>query len=286
MKTNILGLLMTLVVGVILAGALLAPVISEAQTTMGDPITKTNEGTNDIAYGIVSSTEITITNGTTVSVDGNALVRSTDVAYIFCTDSAFGWLSGSNSLIFIAGESRAQNTTLVVDTTKSATISAADGTLTVTLGDNTYTASYEWLLVPSANGEYVQALTLNDRNYYLDNSKDVIILGGDYTTGDLDTFYWYYNGETKAQDGKIMSVGFAKTLVDGTTDIYSGHPVVTITDGDDTESFTPYRTFVKENIAGHATAGASYSLLGAIPIMVIVAILMAAIGAIALRRAD
>lgn len=283
---NLLTLAITLTLGVILAGSLMMPVIADAQTDLGDPITKTNTGTNDINYGIVDGVEVVITNGTTVTVDGNTFTRSNDVAYLFCTDNAFGWMSANGCLVFIAGETYAQNTTVVYDSSKSGSISADDGTLTVTIGTTTYTSTYTWLLAPNEEGKYVQVLTLGDANYYLDNSKDVIILGGDYNSGDLDTFYWYFNGESKTQDDKVMTVTFDKSLATGTTDIYSGHPVVTIVDGDDSESFTPYRTFVKEEISGHATKGGAYSILGAIPIIVIVGLVVAATGAIFIKRND
>lgn len=277
---KIIGLVLVLVIGATLVGGLLAPVVSGIQDTVGDPVTKTNTGPNDIKYSIVENSEISITNGTNVTVDGATITRTSDVAYLFCTDNAFGWLSQTNSLIFIAGENYAANTTIALDSTKSATISAANGTLTISTGGNTYTSAYNWLLVPSSNGEYVQVLTLNNRNYYLDDSKDVIILGGDYNSGELDTFYWYYNGETKAQGNKTISVAFEKSLVEDTIDIYSGHPVVTITEGENSESFTPYRTFVKAEITGHAPSGTYYVMFGVIGLLGIVLLVTIAANAV------
>ena len=52
----------------------------------------------------------------------------------------------------------------------------------------------------------------------------------------------------------------------------------------DDETFTPYVWAVEKTIMGHESAGAAYSLLGAIPIMVIVALLVVAVGVVARRN--
>jgi hypothetical protein len=78
------------------------------------------------------------------------------------------------------------------------------------------------------------------------------------------------------------------TLKEGTTDLYDGlEPKFVITDGDgNTAEYQPYRSFVLNEAKGHASAGAAYSLLGALPIIVIVSLVLAATAAIVSKRED
>lgn len=80
------------------------------------------------------------------------------------------------------------------------------------------------------------------------------------------------------------------TLVDGTTDVYTGgQPVfiLTVSDGvnEYTGEFVPVRSFIISEVTGHRDGGAIFSLYGVIPIMVLIAILMVAINLVRNRQA-
>lgn len=82
------------------------------------------------------------------------------------------------------------------------------------------------------------------------------------------------------------------SVVDGTTDIYSGGtPVLTVTFTEtdtgtvaETLEVTPTESFVYSEAVGHESSGAAYSLYGVIPVIVIIAIVMMAAGMIYSKR--
>lgn len=81
------------------------------------------------------------------------------------------------------------------------------------------------------------------------------------------------------------------TLVDGTTDIYTGGtPVITLTITNDTtqesvtSTTTPEAAYILREVDGHADSGANYSLISIIPLLVLVGLVLGAIGSLIARR--
>jgi hypothetical protein len=59
-----------------------------------------------------------------------------------------------------------------------------------------------------------------------------------------------------------------------------------MSDGADTETFTPYRILVPYEISGHATSGSMYDMLGVIPLLVTIGLILGVVGVIASRRLE
>ena len=282
MKTNVLTLIITMVVGIILAGSLLGPVISDAQTTLGSPTTVTNTGINSnpisfwdgeaMEYEWDYVNKILTLNDEPLTLSANQMLFGTDTFAIW---------TRANSTARLA----ALGDTIDVTNSNFSAVINSDGTYTLTRGTTVYEGTISWGIYQDENGteNLVQGVR-SSNGYMTSTANDVIILGNLYSTGDNDTYYAYYNGvlTVDEQYAEESSVTVTKTLVDGYTDIYATN--VTVNVGE--ESFTPYYAVVPGTVSGHLASGGAYSLVGAIPILVIVALLMVAVGAIALRRAD
>lgn len=283
MKTNVLTLIITMVVGIILAGSLLGPVISDAQHDLGDPITKSN---NALAtyYRDLDANDVFELSSDGYELNDVAITKTYRQA-IFADSFVLQINKPEDSAIaYVIGAGDTTPVNLLKTNTYSITFE--DSTVTVVKDGSTtvFTKEFTWAYIITTSADTASWGTITrvgiNPTYILDNTQ--VILSGYYYTGENDTFYSYKDGEldTGSYEGAIE---ITKAIVDGTTDIYQVTGLE-VTVGE--ESFTPYLTLVPLSVTGHATAGASYSLLGAIPIMVIVAILMLAVGAIAFRRND
>lgn len=288
MKTNVLTLIITLVVGIILAGSLLGPVISDAQKTIGTPTTVTNVmNTSSPNYTIWDGSDIVI------EYDATNKVYSIDGVSNNFAAATQRILVASNDFACRNGGSTDNPQILSQYVTEAAQISHTSFTFRVinksysfeVPGVDPYVGTLEWMVYAEDSGTTnLGQINQSAGTWYTSEQDKLIVLGNIYTTGENDTFYSYYDGDLTVNSAyeDVSSVTINKTLAEGYTDIYA--TTITINIGD--ESFTPYFILTPKTVEGHEASGGAYSLLGAIPIMVIVALLMIAVGAIAYRRAD
>ena len=298
MKTNALTLIITLVVGVILAGSLLGPVISDAQKTIGDEVTYTNSMTssNQYRYDYVDSLELTATASETDGVSYDFVINGKEITLI----GDYMLAVASDGIVIQIGtagqfaystymETYASEPNLSPTTYPEVTLTMSGGSWSLKAGDTTLKdGTYTWIVTYKDDGRYVAHNSSVVGAYCHETPSDFIVYGGGYSSGDLDTFYSYGQGKlTVAVSDYEGTLNWNTTLVDGTTDVYKVTTCnITISDGENNETYTPYRCLYLYEVTGHESGGASYTLIGAIPIMVIVALLMLAVGAIAYRRAD
>lgn len=292
MKTNILTLAITLTLGVILAGSLLIPVIDDAQRTAGPEITKTNAtgDWNSYMREIKDGDTLVITvgspnttyelNGVTVNnIEGNPSSAYHSLIFSDVFNIASRGVSGG---IDVNSNQSTSSTTM-----GSCVIEYNSGTFTLTpsSGDTTPIeypgATWGYIMCNQSEADYYESIRTGQYGFYISSENDVIC-SGLYETGSNDTFYWYHNGISGVSEDFTIDTEITKTLVQGTTDIYTG--AISITIGD--ESFTPYRIMIPIEVDGHESSGAAYSLYGAIPIIVIVGLIVAALGAIAVKNRD
>ena len=288
MNNKLIPIVITLVVGIILAGSVLMPVLNDAQKDLGNPTIANNTmKSDDFNYTIWKGEDFSLVyESGTVTINGE--------------DATAYYLAGGNQRIVIASNDFATRTGGTADnpTLNSEYIGDTSGwgsgfSFTVTDGQYSLvkgtaaavTGTLKWMVYADENGTANLGMVSDSSNaFYTSNVENLIVLGNIYTTGENDTFYSYYNGELTVNEAYADSsnVTITKTIANGYTDIYA----TTITVNVDGESFTPYFVLTPKAIAGHEAAGASYSLLGAIPVMVIVALIMGAVGMIVVKRND
>ena len=303
MKTNILGLVVTLVVGIILAGSLLMPVLDDATTTER---TFTNVGRYYVSTEIDGETTITMNydiDGTTrqwyiddvlleyePTTTGPEYAQITTVAgadnMVFRTDGRARGLvnstGGADYSITVTNESITYGTTvsnapLFVASTQPTDYVLYNNTGAPCLikGDSVLIAcGYTGVTVANAIDD-TPAVTTNLTISFSGSVKD----GFEITTYDRDYTFTVDNVvvNATAHEGYVDLYDFTSVEFD----VISENDVATHC----TYSVLAVPAEVTAELSEHLTPG-QIALMGAIPVMVIVALLMAAVGAIALRRAD
>lgn len=272
MKTNILTLIITLVIGVILTGSLLMGVISDSEKTLGTPVDYANStyngyvGTYDIKDGF------TITNSNVV--DGEALVDSANTANrLVFTDTFYVTYRSSGAWQIISADG-------VESGTDTLACTASNGAATFTstsLGTKEYTYSIAYVF-SGTDGEYIiNSSFTHSRTIYVTDISDVF-LATNQTVGDTTYF-------VTIKDGKITSGSTEGTMTYTTSEVGNAKGVVEVT------SLVPNINgadinlailLVPASVTGYEP-NANTALVGAIPVLVIVALVIACIAVLRVK---
>ena len=288
---HLTAVLVSAILGVILLVTVVAPIVSDGQTTIGDPVTYTNP-LNDGNYYMRQIEDgdtlvCTVTEGqsTTVYVNGEQ-IRTIDGSILggyhdlIMTNVYTCNTGGSTSGLQIAS---VNSTT--VGYTSTVTISYNNGEITQASEGQTPAVfsgvTWGYIVCNEPDAGYYESVRTGGTPFYVKDNNDVVCAGV-YTTGDNDTYYWYKDGVTEVAQDYTSGSAITKTLVAGTTDIYQA--TITITVGD--EEFTPYRVLIPIEVTGHATSGSLYSMLGVIPIVVAIGIVLGVVSMAIVNRYD
>ena len=295
MKTNVLTLIITLVVGIILAGSLLVPILNDAaQATY----TIENEGTPFKLISEEDSPSITISkvddaiviesDGETVTNPDFSLFGAATVVY---GEAGFIRLNPAGQLRGFADNFYGVNVTDTVSVTitfsgDNAIMTPSSGTAkTVPLKPTAYIG----------NGTYVQTTSpyINDTstiylagNTNYDGVTHYISYVGYGVTDELSTTTVYSD---LGEDVTVESLSHTTNSSKITTNLYKLNNIqFTATDNNDREysatfSFLLAPKEIVYNNPGYVGAG-SAALVAAIPVLVIVALLVVAVGAVARRN--
>lgn len=304
---HLTAVVVSAILGVILLVTVVAPIVSDGQTTTGDPITLTNNSPivlREIENGDVLECVRTVTDGTTTdawTLNGEAVVGPTGSADTWNV----GLMSDGLYLSVNAAGNAAVGSWYAMDATTPSPnylsggvsgshygIVAMDGAITIygnygSESQNTVTTkSYTWgyVVCPYGEGEYCAPVA---GGVGIVKDPNQVILCGAYTTGDFDTMYYYKDGQTYVSNtAYTMTANITTAVHTGTTDIYDATVSVAMADGTDTETFTPYRILVPYEVTGHATSGSLYSMLGVIPIVVAIGIVLGVVSMAIVNRYD
>ena len=285
MNNKLIPIVLTLVVGIILAGSVLVPVLNDAQKDIGPKVSYDNTpiDSNYKFLGTDEALEITLTkNGDTglwdVEINGETYTTTADQNLTLLYSDALSMNKNANGT---AIEINYGNGEIIASyATKTITFENGVVTLEIPTASFSWTGTYSWVYIWNNDGTWINHA--GSYSAYVSSIND-LVCGGSYTTGENDCFYSIKDGVLSITGDYEHSFTYNLTKVEGTTDVYELSSLV-ITVGD--ETFTPFRTLVPETITGHEASGASYSLLGAIPVMVIVALIMGAVGMIVVKRND
>lgn len=304
---NILQMVIAVAIGVIMLGPL-ASVISDAQTDAGDPIKLTNNSpivlreaeSGDVLECVRTVTDSVATdtwtlNGETVvgptgSADtwnvgilSDGIYLSVNAAGNAAVGSWYDMSAATPAASYLSGGGNNGAHYGIVFAEDTITVYGNYGAESPT---TIKTAQYTWAYVicPYGDGEYCAPVS---GGVGIVKNPDQVILCGAYITGDFDTMYAYINGETYVSNSAYtMTANIATAVHTGTTDIYDATVSVSMSDGTDTETFTPYRILVPYEISGHATSGSMYDMLGVIPLLVTIGLILGVVGVIASRRLE
>jgi len=292
-KMNALTLIITLVVGVILTGALLGPVINDATTTEHKIINTgaynltDNDDDYTISYDptgkfVIGDKEIPFN---TLPADAITIASAKDMLLRFQN-----WAAQSYNLwLFIDGKSP-----LVIASSSSPSaveVTFDDGALTTnTTIEETYTSD-DSVRIFNPDGKYTMTIYNQPATVLKDTT---VIVGNGTTQVNAWTNRFYIEGTaedievTPATGITVSNVTVNTTAISTYKDAVKLDSVTfTATDGDNTVNATYNRVIVPIEIdaelSQHLTPG-QIALLGAIPVLVIVALLVVAVGVVARRN--
>lgn len=306
--------IVAVIVSLVIVVTCAIPIIDDSLDTAGDPITKTNNGTGrtfkemvpgDVlkcvsTYSDNTRTDVWTLNDETVLNEGITSLSwdwglISDVYFLQVNSSSNSAIGSGQSIISSPGSTSYYAGADSTNPNKTFTWTLSeDMTLTYTfmIGDTqtataTYTPTWVYVVSTIEDGAYMSAQVTTNSYFAKYGAKD-IILAGNYTTGDLDTGYYY------GKDGVLTilntsytgTVNFTQELSNGTTDIYDTTVTVTISDGDDSETFSPYRALVPYQVQGHADSGAVYSMIGVLPVIMVLALIIGAVTLFIKTRRD
>lgn len=285
---RITAVIVAAILGVILLVTVVAPIVSDGQTTTGDPITKSNQVYT--GYYVEPDAEYELTLNASGWAANDVVLTNQNYRQLIFADTfvlQVNTNADATSFGYIMADDLTAPRYLYVADDAEYTVTFNDNTMTVIkTGTATpfYTKTYNWAFAacgseePNAWGTITRvgtndAYILNDSQFYL---------SGYYYTGENDTFYSYHMGQMNSGTYE-GSVTFEKEIVSGTTDIYN------ITELDvaiGEESFNPYLILVPLSVTGHATSGSLYSMLGVIPIVVAIGIVLGVVSMAIVNRYD
>ena len=300
MKTNILTLVVTLTLGIILCGSLLMPVITDAQDDL--TVTKTND------YGIfakVADEDLTMSASLSNSV-WSWTVNDTTVEYpvdntvgrpILVTDTINVMIDGS-AIIVSAPSSRYTGQT-------SFTATLEDGTLTANFTNGStpreLVSEPAWAFYSSDSGNYrsfylTSSSTLpNATVYYTDLNE---IYGSSFliTTSKFFSFkgnevtYYTSSSTTETITAEVTpdNVSGTQTMKSLYVSRTAGDYAFTVDNSGNDYTAHPWMFIVPYSVTSDAVANpeAMSALYGAIPILFIIGLVLAATGALYMRRND
>lgn len=289
---KITGFVVALVLGAILVGGMLAPTVAGIQETVGDNVTYTNNimSTNQYRYDYVDGLTLVATASETEGiqydyvVNGQAITLISDYMIAVLSDGYSMQIgSGGQFSCTIPSNPFVTSPTLSPSTYPIVTLTMNNGEW-VLMGGDTEIASgnYSWLVTYVDNGKYVAHNGSVTGAYCHKNPNDFIVYGSTYTSGELDTYYAFGNGVMNwAVSDYTVTLNWSASKVDGTTDIYKVTTCnITVTDGENTESFTPYRCLYLYEVEGHKTTGPAYAMFGVITLLAIVMLVVVAANAV------
>lgn len=323
MKTNILTLVVTLTVGIILAGSLLMPVVTDAQSTV-TATTMYNTDLTSYGEGKYYDEDVTLLwdiEGTDVSeskfyvngVETTAYTPGAGVVPIAVGEEFMVLMhdySSSNNVtaIYVYKDGTGYHNTQAFTNGGDVTItySKAAGTITLTIGSNeiaTVESSHFFGKAVAGQGDYILIPGGSFTNVVI--SQEAI----DANTGGVIAM-WLTNitvGETTYQCRAISDVtgtfGVATaagvtnevdvdltfsglTPIDKSVDLFNhGIPQLSWTIDGEEKTSSVSSSFVLKEVNGHIENEQS-DLFGIIPLVVIIAIVIAGIGAVFAKRND
>lgn len=287
-KTNLLTLVVTLTVGIILAGSLLMPVISDATKTEQ---TFTNVGLYYMEVEPEDSNEYNyVFDGTKWTLDGDALTTYSGYNVIV-TDTLLirgnGQVRGAQFTNMSTADLTVTNNAITGSYTVSSDPStpiAVNWSFTKFYGETTGVADY-FMSDPAHNTTYVTSTTVIEGFGVTDvgTSHPAIELHGSIEGGVTVSV---------GEGFEISDVEINYAPVDGYVDLYSWESVTfTLTKISTSESVNAtysvvvIPTEITAELSQHLDAG-EIALINALPVIVIIGLVLAAVGAIFIRNRD
>ena len=288
MNNKLIILVLTLVVGIIVTGSVLMPALDTAKEINDPHQDYSNVNANTVSYGAIENGTDFVYDGSSFKINDIESSKTSSIA--FASDTSFMYFDskGVPKLFYVDDStySRIQDITafniVVNNESFSGTVTTSDGDTSIDYNYSTYA------LCPNSNGNYV----LCDANF-----------SHEYTVKSIDQIWTFeYSGAdyyfSAIGDAiKVNGVDAGTCTVDATAveGMAAGYTVtVDKTSGSDVSysyndtTYYPHYVIVPKSVSlglsGYENNTPWLNLMSVLPIMVIVALVVAAVGAVTLKR--
>lgn len=299
---NLATLVITLTVGVILAGSILMPVLDDAVTTSE---TFTNEGLVHLTkYGtdadLTISWDYTTPDILTVGDETVALVEGAYPLTAIGTDGFFMRYLTEDSITYFQLYDDGSGAALSANTSAGTNmdISISNGTVEATVGDTTETYTYDsFIFVVSDDGPYV--MKASDEAAYVLGSSEIYGFGRSlvaYSGAATNINFSVYGSITEGFEitpisnsttTEITEYTVTSAAVANTNDLYTFSKISFVsknTDTDATATVVYSQVIVPYEVTAQVTDYSDQPLYAAIPGLIIMALLLAAAKTIVVKN--
>jgi hypothetical protein len=275
-----------LAVCVILVGSLLVPIISEAQDDQEVVYNNifSNSNYSKIVDDDLDDVNMVIewdTATQVLTVDGSAMTVTPSDNTLFVSDKGSVRFDKADGFSVMNTEGGVEVTLM-----GPVTATIASGVITITCGVDSYTITpIEWLFVPDSDGNFKNYRNNDPIKTLYVNGIDDIYFCGSIVTQSIGLFSGHGGSCTlwEVADDPSYDMTYTIERVQGYTDLYefvpSSYAVSTEAGTNpDLTPFSPYWLMVPVEITAHTDVNSSIiGLLGAIPVVIIAAILIYAV---------
>lgn len=280
MNNKLVSLVITLTIGVILAGTLLAPAISDATQSME----KVEREQSNIMNLMSETSEFTLTfdhSTRAITLNDVALENLTDHEILVVTDKVCVEKASIGSAPSLTIWADGLESLTISGVTKDTSISLSNGTLTFTNGDDTETYTTTFAYIYDKSGDYA-AIKDNYTNAVKVNDGDKVVLfdnGGWYAKSYAPVVVTATSGEVSGTIDEYASNATTSTEVDLAVTFTAGSfDNLTITSTQPTLQAIAPATYTDYENHGYG------ALFGAMLVLVIVSLVLAAVTAVARRN--
>ena len=291
---KMIGMVVGVVVGIIILSSCLYPAIHAATNNTNEVITNETSG---ITFRLDGNDDYMFESAPAYAnykVNGQPAPSSSALNTFIITDKCrcvdnghYFQLFDETGVRIVNLNVQNKNVVITYDASEKEFVYTVYTDLTNTEVEDTYTYTVENILYYIPGGDYGAINTGGDPDvtYYV-NDLSQVIAGGAYTTGDLDTSYFAEGSTVYVGNASYTASATATTADFGYTDAIKGSSyAVTVTDGESSETFTPYTVFVPLKITVHtANDDSLIELFEIIPVLVTIGLIIGLLGAVISRR--
>lgn len=289
MDNKLIAGIIGITVCIIMFGAIVVPVVQDSQVVLGDPIEYKN--TEATTYLLEEYKENVIMD---IAVSGGVVVIT-----INGVDNPLGSVANTNVIISdaVTANPNSSGTLLAMDYANGASnnVSGAniahlefiDGILTATYnGTQVFSGEYHKLYSLKQDGS-IRYKSMSASSPLLIKSINDVCVSAKTTLNGSTTVICVSDGKVYGPSGYTYTINDSLTLKNGTTDVYelSALSVTASSDGGD-QTVTFSRVSAPVEVRGHESSGGAYSIVGAIPIVLILSVLVSGVALVGIRRIE
>lgn len=280
MNNKLIPLIMTLIVGIVLCGSLLAPAVNDAVSD--NTLTKTNAGI-PVTPIETWEAEFLMANGSATASVNDAAVTVTETAPMFISNNVTIIFNEAALIVYYWDSTNDLGKNISAPASVNVTVSDGTSTIVIVKGDVTTTLTYtdDWVYGYDVNGESISKyIPSTDTTLYYNNVNQ--LKGAFQTVGSSPTAFYSFVGDKVTVNGDEEVTATIESADTTSKEVKSSTFNRNTSTCDYTFAWNSATEYPLVVVAPHTVTGVidngigagGLALLVAIPILVIVGLLM------------